>query len=137
MSFLLRRGTASPEWEAVGHGMLIVTESQAGALLVNGQELRPREEESGVGLLTAIYYPRQAFAGQDVRHRPAAGDIVGLQVRHDLIAAYEVRVAGPGSNPGAEGVLEPDGIACEFRPDLGSLHRLVQGLRALADPQLH
>jgi hypothetical protein len=139
-AILLRPGSTPSEWEPVGQGLLIVTASQEGAMLVNGHELRPRATESGVNvnLLAAVYYPRAVGDDPDApRRRPEAGDIVGMKIREDLVAAYEVRLAGPGTNSHAEGLLEPDGIACEFRADLGSVHPLVRNRRPSVDTQLH
>jgi hypothetical protein len=109
--------------------VFIVTEHSNGAMLVNGIEVNAREDSRS--LLAGIYYGRQSLdpdAEDQHLSAPKPGDLIGMNMGPSLVTAWGVLLAGPGLNPGAPGTLPADGVVCELRCDLGSIHHLAVGL---------
>jgi hypothetical protein len=132
---LLRRvdsGALGP----VCSGVVLVLGIGSAPVTVNGQEVRPQHE--GSHLLGAIFCARHAFDWTG--HQPLApgvGDVICLRGGDGNPVGYEVRVAGPGSDPRAKGTLEYDAFLAELRHDLGPLEIPSAALHPVHSTLLH
>lgn len=133
---ILLRETPVGRHAALSRGIFISTAHATGAMLVNGVEVHPTHGSQS--LLAGVYYPRLRLASnEEASAAPAPGDLIGIKVREGLVAAYGVLAAGPAPNPDTEGALPSDGVVCELRQDLGSIHSLTVQLDDGGQLRLH
>jgi hypothetical protein len=134
-AILLRPGEAQDP-QAVATGLFISTAHTRDSMLVNGHELHAREP--GRSLMAGIFYARRCLGRRgEAGPAPRPGDLIGMKVREGLVVAYAVLLAGPGLNPRALGSLSSDAVACELRPELGSIHKLSAALDESLLSHLH